>query len=365
MDTRLAKGLGTLVDVTRRLARYLVESDVSLDRASLTAAANGWLRDQPSDVARGVARRAVDEVIGFGPLEPILLDPLVSDVLVNGGGDVWVEREGVLSRSDIEVPAAVLRVAIERVIAPLGLRLDRASPSVDARLPDGSRLHAAIPPISVDGPILAIRRFTAVVPSLEALVEADGISAEGAEILREKVTGRSNLLVGGGTGAGKTTLLNILLGEVPSAERVVTVEDAAELRPAGHVVRLEARPANTEGAGAIDLSMLVRNALRLRPDRLVIGEVRGAEAFDMVLAMATGHSGSMSTVHAGSADEALWRVETLARSAPRAVADEAVRSQLLAALDVVVQMQRHDRGRRVGSIAVLEDAHLREVYRCS
>ncbi len=196
-------------------------------------------------------------------------------------------------------------------------------------------------------------------------MEVGGATEEAAALLREKVEARANLLVGGGTGAGKTTLLNVLLSEVPPAERVVTVEDAAELRPSGHAVRLEARPPNSEGAGEIDLSTLVRNALRLRPDRLVVGEVRGAEAFDMVQAMSTGHSGSMSTVHAGSAHEAVWRVETLARSSPRAAAGDALRSQLLSSLDGVVQVQRHDGGRRVGSISALVDGTLEELYRCS
>ena len=235
----------------------------------------------------------------WGPLEALLADPAVSDVLVNAPDEVWVERAGRLERAAVRFPdAAAVVAAVERAIAPLGLRLDRASPAVAARLPDGSRLHAMIPPASVDGPVVAIRRFTPAVPDLAALVAAGSLRPEGADLLAAAVRGRRSLLVSGGTGSGKTTLLNVLSAEIPAAERVVTIEDAAELRLRGHVVRLEARPPNAEGAGEITLRTLVRHALRLRPDRIVVGEVRGPEALDLIQAMSTGHPGSMGTVHA-------------------------------------------------------------------
>lgn len=353
------------MDVTRRLAERLVRSSASLDRDELTREAEALLPEEAPLGGTNLARKAVDAVLGLGELEDLLRDPTVSDVLVNGGGEVWIERSGSLERSDLEFDGPAVRAAVERVVAPLGLRLDRASPSVDARLPDGSRLHASIPPVSVDGPILAIRRFTAAVTDLDALVERRGISEAGAALLRERVVGRANVLIAGSTGAGKTTLLNLLLREVPETERVVTVEDAVELMPAGHMVRLESRPPNSEGAGEIDLATLVRQALRLRPDRIVVGEVRGPEALDMVLAMSTGHRGSMSTVHAGSAVEALWRVATLALSGPQAPRERSISEQLRAAIDLVVVVARHPVGRRVESISEVSSGHIEAVYTCS
>jgi len=339
-----------------RLARAMLEADVPLERAALTEAGIALLAEVAPLAGPGDVEAAVDSVIGLGPVEALLRDPAVSDVLVNGDGRVWVERAGLLEESPtgFSGPAEVL-AAIERVIAPLGLRIDRASPAVDARLPDGSRLHAVIPPASVDGPVLAVRRFTEAVPDLAALVGAGAIDAAGAELLRYAVTRRRSLLVSGGTGSGKTTLLNLLSKEIPATERIVTVEDAAELRLSGHVVRLEARPPNAEGAGAIELRSLVRHALRLRPDRIIVGEVRGAEALDMIQAMSTGHAGSMSTVHANSPREALWRLETLALADGAGVGDQTVRRQLHAALDYVVQVERLGGVRRVQSIARVVD----------
>lgn len=355
------------MDVTRRLVRRLIDSDTPLDRASLTREATLLLEEEAPLGDADVVRRAVDQVVGLGPLEDLLRDPMVSDVLVNGRGDVWIERNGSLEATDVRFagPEAV-RAAVERVITPLGLRLDRASPAVDARLADGSRLHAALPPISVDGPILAVRRFTAAVRDLGELVETGGVTRAGADLLARVVAERSNVLVTGGTGTGKTTLLNILVGEIPSGERVVTVEDAAELQLNGHMVRLEARPANSEGAGEIELRRLVRQALRLRPDRIIVGEVRGPEALDMLQAMSTGHEGSMSTVHAGSPEEALWRVETLARSGYGTAGGGTIRKQLHAVIDVVVHVARHAAGRRVHNISRLgPEGEIEEVYRCS
>ncbi|MGA7272601.1 MAG: ATPase, T2SS/T4P/T4SS family, partial [Acidimicrobiia bacterium] len=286
----------------------------------------------------------------MGPIEALLRDHEVTDVLVNGPDQVWVERGGVLERSEavFSGPSAVL-AAVERVIAPLGLRLDRSSPFVDARLEDGSRLHAVIPPASVDGPVVAVRRFTQAVAGLDQLVPAGSATGEQVSCLRGLVVGRRNVLVSGGTGAGKTTLLNLLAGEIPPHERVVTIEDAAELSLPGHVVRLEAHPANADGGGAVEIRSLLRSALRLRPDRIVVGEVRGAEALDMVWALNTGHLGSLSTIHANSPAEALWRLETLALS-DGGMAGEAIRRQIEAGIHAVVQVERTPGGRRVAAI---------------
>jgi pilus assembly protein CpaF len=276
-----------------------------------------------------------------------------------------VERAGRLERTGVRFrdPSAVV-AAVERVIAPLGLRLDRAAPAVDARLPDGSRLHAAVPPASVDGPVVAVRRFTAAVPDLDAMVASGAVREEGAALLRESVAEGNNLVVCGGTGSGKTTLLNVLSREIPAGERVVTIEEAAELRLTGHVVRLEARPANVEGAGEITMRALVRHALRMRPDRIVVGEVRGPEALDFLQAMSTGHTGSMGTVHASAPDEALWRLETLALSGGDRLVPESVHRQVMGAVDLVIHTARRLGVREVGSIARVDRDGVREVYRC-
>jgi pilus assembly protein CpaF len=354
------------VGALERVVQRLIASSVPLRRPDVTRAALRIAAEEaPLDVRR-VAAAAVDAVVGLGPLEPLLADPAVSDVLVNAPDEVWVERSGRLERVCVAFPdAGAVVAAVERAIAPLGLRLDRASPAVDARLADGSRLHAAIPPASPDGPVVAIRRFTQAVPDLEALVEAGSLRSEGAAILADAVVGRRNLLVSGGTGSGKTTLLNLLSREIPESERVVTIEDSAELGLSGHVVRLEARPPNAEGAGEITLRTLVRHALRMRPDRIIVGEVRGPEALDLIQAMSTGHSGSMGTVHANGAAEALWRLETLALSGEQRPAPDAVRRQLLGAVDVVVHMARLGSSRAVAAVCEIDGSELREVYRCS
>ncbi len=334
-----------------RLVGRLLERDLPSDRASLESLVEQMLPDEAPLAPAGTATAVVDQVVGLGPLEPLLRRPDVSDVLVNGDGQVFTERDGQLEETSVRfADGAAAVAAVERVIAPLGLRLDRASPTVDARLADGSRLHAVIPPVAVDGPLIAIRRFTPAVPDLAALVAAGSASPEAAELLAAAVSDRRNLVVSGGTGAGKTTLLNVLSGLIPPGERVVTIEDSAELRMVGHVVRLEARPANAEGAGEVTLQQLVRSALRLRPDRIILGEVRGPEALDLISALNTGHDGSMSTVHANSPDEALWRLETLALSGDRRVGEEAVRRQLVAGIHLVVQLARRGGRRRVESI---------------
>lgn len=350
--------------VIDRLARRVVSDPLELEPSLLSARVTQLLPTEAPLLEATAAEAVVDAVVGLGPVEALLRDPLVSDVLINGDGQAWVERSGSLERSNVRFDTPEdLVAAIERVIAPLGLRLDRASPAVDARLRDGSRLHAVIPPASVDGPVLAIRRFTEAVGSLDELVVARSVSAQGAALLRSLVAERRNILICGPTGAGKTTLLNILSHAIPDGERIVTIEDAAELRLGGHVVRLEGRPANSEGVGAISQRQLLRHALRLRPDRIIVGEVRGAEAFDMLQAMSTGHEGSMSTLHARSADEALWRLETLALL-DSAATEASIRRQVVGVLDAVVVTGRQGGKRVVRSInRVAPD--LEAVYECS
>lgn len=289
----------------------------------------------------------------------------MTDVLVNGPSEIWIERHGRLERSEIAfADDQAIISAVERAIAPLGLRIDRASPAVDARLTDGSRLHAVIPPASVDGPIVAVRRFSEAVTDLEALIGRGGISNAGAKLLRMAVSGRLNLLIAGGTGAGKTTLLNVLSKEINPSERTVTVEDAAELRLEGHVVRLEARPPNPEGAGEITVRSLLRHALRLRPDRIVVGEVRGPEALDMIQAMSTGHDGSMSTIHANGPEEALWRLESLAATADSGASVDTLRRQIRSAVDRIVFVARRPEARVVASICGVDSDGIEEIYSC-
>ncbi len=289
-----------------------------------------------------VAEEVLAEVQGLGPLEPLLADPTVTEVMVNGPQRVWVERAGRLERVPLALDAAAIEHLIEKVVGPLGLRVDRSAPLVDARLPDGSRVNAVVPPLAVDGPCLTIRRFGTRPVPLSAFA-APSVTA----LLAWAVGARFNILVSGGTGAGKTTLLNALGGHIPPGERVVTVEDAAELRlPADHVVRLEARTANAEGAGAVSVRTLVRNALRMRPDRILVGEVRGPEALDMLQAMNTGHEGSLSTCHANSPVDALRRLETMILMGDVDLPLDAVRTQLESALDLVIQVARAPGGSR-------------------
>lgn len=348
-----------------RIVDSIVRSGVPLERAAVAVAAANITRVEAPMAPGDIVGRAVDAVIGLGPLEPLLRDPNVSDVLVNGPDDIWVEADGVLGRSDIsfENPDAVV-AAVRRAIAPLGLRLDRANPAVDARLPDGSRLHAIIPPASVDGPVVAIRRFTQAVRSLDDLVESGGLGQSGAKALDDAVRSRSNVLVSGATGSGKTTLLNILASRIDSGDRIVTIEDAAELSVSGHVVRLEAHPPNVEGMGEITIRSLLTHALRLRPDRIIVGEVRGVEAADMIQALNTGHAGSMSTVHANGPMEALNRLEVLASGLGAGGSPETVRRQVMSAFDVLIHVERHRGLRRVDSIHRLGSEGLEDVYRC-
>lgn len=283
-------------------------------------------------------------------------DQAVSEVMVNGPDKIYVERQGRLERVPCRFDSAeeVTRM-VHRIISPLGRRIDESSPMVDARLPDGSRLNAVIPPLALDGPLVTIRRFTVHALTLEALIELGTLSPEQARYLNEAVQARKNILLSGGAGTGKTTMLNALSACVPPGERIVTIEDAAELRlQQDHVVRLEARPPNLEGKGVVTIRDLVRNALRMRPDRLVVGEVRGPEALDMLQAMNTGHSGSMATIHANSAPEALSRLETMVLMAGVSLPLRVVRDQVASAIDLVVHLGRGREGTRtVREIAVV------------
>jgi pilus assembly protein CpaF len=289
------------------------------------------------------------DTIGLGPLEELLGDDRVEEVMVNGAEEVYVERAGRIERTEVTFASErALRDAIERILAPLGRRVDELSPMADARLADGSRVNVVVPPLAVDGPAVSIRRFSAARPGPRELVECGTLTEALHEILACAVAERRSVLVSGGTGSGKTTLLNALSSFVPEAERVVTIEDAAELRlQQPHVVRLESRPASVEGRGEVTVRDLLRNALRMRPDRIVIGEVRGPEALDLLTALNTGHDGALSTVHANSPEDALRRLETLALMAGVGLPHAAIREQLGRGLDLVVHMARGPGGSRV------------------
>jgi pilus assembly protein CpaF len=352
-----------LVRVRRSLRDELVERvDVrGLERVSRTERrlrvreeALAILRRQghmlPQRSLAKVVNEVSDEVVGFGPVEFLLKDPGVTEVMVNGADDVYVERKGRIERAPeglFEGEEAVLHL-IERIVGPLGIRVDESSPWADARLPDGSRVHAIIPPLSLRGPSLTIRKFSPVPPSPADLVTQGSMGPRMLRFLSACVRGRANIVVSGGTGSGKTTLLGVLSVFIPDDERLITIEDAAELRLAKpHVVALEARAANVEGRGEVTVRELVRNALRMRPDRIIVGEVRGGEALDMLQAMNTGHEGSLSTAHANSPRHLLWRLETMALMSDVDLPVAHVRAQVASAIDLVVQMARLRDGRRV------------------
>ena len=352
-----------LVRVRRSLRDELVERvDVrGLERVSRTERrlrvreeALAILRRQghmlPQRSLAKVVNEVSDEVVGFGPVEFLLKDPGVTEVMVNGADDVYVERKGRIERAPeglFEGEEAVLHL-IERIVGPLGIRVDESSPWADARLPDGSRVHAIIPPLSLRGPSLTIRKFSPVPPAPADLVTQGSMGPRMLRFLSACVRGRANIVVSGGTGSGKTTLLGVLSVFIPDAERLITIEDAAELRLAKpHVVALEARAANVEGRGEVTVRELVRNALRMRPDRIIVGEVRGGEALDMLQAMNTGHEGSLSTAHANSPRHLLWRLETMALMSDVDLPAAHVRAQVASAVDLVVQMARLRDGRRV------------------
>ncbi|MGC1166592.1 MAG: CpaF family protein [Solirubrobacterales bacterium] len=298
-----------------------------------------------------IAARIVRDSVGLGPLEVLLADPAVEEVMVNGPGTVYVERGGRIEATDVAfTDEEELRNAIERILAPLGRRVDELSPMVDARLADGSRVNVVIPPLAIDGPLVSIRRFGARRPGPDELVALGTLTAAQRSSLQAAVAGHRSILVSGGTGSGKTTLLNALSSFIDPGERVVTIEDAAELRlQQPHVVRLESRPAGVEGRGEVSIRDLLRNALRMRPDRIVIGEVRGPEALDLLTALNTGHDGALSTVHANSPADALNRLETLALMAGVGLPHAAVAEQVQRGIDLVVHLERRADGARVVS----------------
>lgn len=351
------------VDLHRRLVEQLDLE--ALERVKDSAAVTVQIRDAVADFLRSegtpltqvereeVIEQIVYEVTGLGPIEPFFRDATISDILVNGPRDVYIERHGRLMRVPIAFRNdAHLLAIIDRIVSRVGRRVDESSPMVDARLPDGSRVNAIIPPLALDGPILSIRRFGAEL-TMSALVENGTLTQDMVEFLAACVQARLNVMISGGTGSGKTTLLNALSAYIPATERVVTIEDAAELRlQQEHVCRLETRPPNAEGRGQVVARDLVRNALRMRPDRIIVGEVRGAEALDMLQAMNTGHEGSLTTIHANSPRDALARVETMIQFASTSLPLRAIREQIASSLEIVVQIARMADGtRRIVSIS--------------
>lgn len=321
---------------------------------------NAWSLQEQQEFRQ----QMVDEVLGLGHVEGFLRDPTVTEIMVNGCDRVYVERNGRLELTDKQFTnnAAVIKI-IERIIAPLGRRIDESSPMVDARLPDGSRVNAIIPPLALDGPMLTIRKFFEQPLSIEDLVRFGSLTEEMAEFLRRCVQARFNLIVSGGTGSGKTTLLNVLSGFIPPDERIITIEDAAELRlRQPHVGRLEARPPNIEGKGEVAIGDLLRNALRMRPDRIIVGEARGPEALDMLQAMNTGHEGSMTTAHANSPRDLLSRLETMVMMAGIDLPLAAVRNQIASALDIIIQQGRfRDGSRKITHITAVEGIYAGEI----
>ena len=343
----------TTEPVAERVHRTLLSSldSTPVDDARLTRLVRADSPLLPQDAVGEVVRRLRARIDGLGDVQPLVDDPDVSDVLINGPGPVWIERRGKLVRTEVELDRRAVELLVERVVAPLGLRADRTTPIVDARLPDGSRAHVVLPPLAVDGPLLTIRRFAAATLPLWRFCDAPV-----GELITWAVDGGMNLVVSGATGAGKTTLLNSLCQLLPYGERVVTVEDAAELRlPGEHVVRLETRPSTADGLAAVTIRELLRAALRLRPDRIVVGEVRGGEALEMVQALNTGHDGSLSTCHANGPIDALRRLETLCLMAGAELPLGAVREQLVGAVDLVVHVARRADGTRA-IVAVAEVA---------
>src|SRR5262244_519462 len=324
-------------ELVQQQIRRIVEDMLALDETPLS-------RKERDDLVIEIEH----ETFGLGPIEPLMQDPTVSDILVNGAREIYVERHGKLERTRVTFrdDTHLLQV-IDRIVSAVGRRVDESSPMVDARLPDGSRVNAIIPPLALDGPVLSIRRFAKDPLRMADLVEFGTLTPALAEVLHAVVQARLNVLVSGGTGAGKTTLLNVLSNAIPGTERIVTIEDSAELQlQQEHVVRLETRPPNIEGQGAVTQRDLVRNALRMRPDRIVVGEVRGPEVLDMLQAMNTGHDGSLSTVHANSSRDALSRLETMVLMAGMALPLRAMRDYIAAALDLIVHLSRLSDGTR-------------------
>ncbi|GAA3722556.1 CpaF family protein [Oceanisphaera sediminis] len=310
------------------------------------------MQDSPTpltvDSRHKIVRQLLDEILGHGPLEPLLADPAIADIMVNGAKSIYVERRGRIER----VPLTFtdddhLMGVIERIVSSVGRRIDELSPMVDARLKDGSRVNAIIPPLALNGPTLSIRRFTVEKLAVDTLIDFGTITPPIAQVMEAVVKGKLNILISGGTGTGKTTFLNILSGFIPSNQRIITVEDSAELQlQQPHVVQLESRPANIEGKGEVAMRDLVKNTLRMRPDRIVVGEVRGAEAFDMLTAMNTGHEGSLTTIHANTPRDALGRLENMVSMTGFDMPVKNIRAQVASALDLIIQLERQEDGTR-------------------
>ena len=353
MKSRLHRTLINRMDLTK--LQTLTQDQV---HAEVSRLAEAVLAQEAMPLSVSERERLVNDVqhelFGLGPLEPLLKDPTISDILVNSHKTIYIERRGKIEKTNVQFKddEHLMRV-IERIVSSVGRRIDESSPMVDARLQDGSRVNAIIPPLSIDGPVVSIRRFGADPLKMSMLIEYKALTKDIADMLQMVVTARLNILISGGTGAGKTTLLNALSAYIPENERIVTIEDSAELQlQQPHTVRLETRPPNIEGRGEVTQRDLVKNALRMRPDRIVIGEVRGGEAIDMLQAMNTGHDGSLTTVHANTPRDALARLETMIQMTGMRLSDRAMRQQIASALNLVVQVARmSDGSRRVTSIS--------------
>jgi pilus assembly protein CpaF len=329
-------------DLTDQVYRAVTE-ELALDRTPLTR-----------EERREIVRQLTDDILGYGPIEPLLRDETVTEVMVNGFDHVFVERSGKLERTDVRFvdESHVMRI-IDKIVSQVGRRVDEASPMVDARLPDGSRVNAIIPPLALNGPTMTIRKFSRDPYTVDDLISFGTLTARSAQFIAAAVKGKLNILISGGTGTGKTTTLNAMSAFIPDDERIVTIEDAAELQlQQDHVITLESRPSNIEGTGEIKIRELVRNALRMRPDRIIVGEVRGAETLAMLQAMNTGHEGSLTTIHANSPRDALARLETLVMTAGVELPHRAIREQIASAFDLLVQIQRLvDGSRRITHIS--------------
>jgi pilus assembly protein CpaF len=348
--------LGLIDDLGRQIFNTEIDPETLRERVTAEIASR---LNQEAGISREdreqLAVALTDDILGYGPLERLMADDSVTEIMVNGCHDVWLERNGQLQKTAVRfADESHLRRVINKMVAEVGRRVDEGSPMVDARMPDGSRINAVIPPLSLSGSLLTIRKFGSERLNVSDLIRFGTLTPDTAELLERCVQARLNILISGGTGAGKTTLLNVLSTAIPDSERIVTIEDAAELRLAQrHVLRLECRPSNIEEGGEVTIRDLVRNSLRMRPDRIIVGEVRGAEALDMLQALNTGHDGSLSTVHANTARDALARVETMVLMAGYDLPLRAVRQQVTAALDLIIQLERmHDGSRKV--IAITE-----------
>jgi len=379
LDTQLTsrKFVNLVVEVHERMLEQMDAAEIQelseeqrLRRAREVL--SSLLKDEnlplPARVHQQIAEESIAEISGYGPIQPLLDDPTVTEIMVNGPDHVYIERDGKLYKQDrvFKDNSHVLRI-IERIVIPLGRRIDESCPMVDARLPDGSRVNAIIPPLAINGPTLTVRKFSRVPYTAEDLVRFGTMTDWMAEFFAACVRARLNILISGGTGSGKTTTLNVMTSFVPENERIVTIEDAAELQlQQEHVVTLESRPPNLEGKGEIPIRQLVRNALRMRPDRIIVGEVRGGEALDMLQAMNTGHDGSLSTAHTNSPRDALSRLETMALMAGTDIPSRAIREQIASAMNLIIHQARlRDGSRKVvqvseiqgmeGDVVVLQD----------